>query len=95
MGEFNTRYLQFSKPFIDALKEVYSTMIKVKLNHSQPVLSNNSITLGDYTGLMGMNGVFEKDGKKFQGSFMVSWPKECFLKTAGSMLSEEYIEIDE
>lgn len=36
MSDFNKCYIDFCKPFIDAIKEVYSTMLSSEVSASDP-----------------------------------------------------------
>jgi len=95
---FQKRYLEFCKPFVDGLKNVYSTMIFTEIQHGTPVLKEDAIQLSDYSSVMGINGNFEEEGKDpipFQGSLVISWPMHTYLKTASKMLMEEYTEYNE
>ncbi|MGB0453240.1 MAG: chemotaxis protein CheX [Bacteriovoracaceae bacterium] len=95
--DFNDRFLGFSKPFIDGVKEVYSTMMSTEIQNDKPEIKQNPTSKGFYSSIIGMNGVLEVDGnsKQFQGSMSITWEKEAYLKTAGQMLMEEYTEFNE
>jgi len=94
MNEFNKRYLDFCKPFIDAIKEVYSTMMSAELTPAKPGIKTSRDSFGDFSAIMGINGRLEKlnEKKGFRGTLVLSWPEEVYLKTAGAMLMEEYKE---
>lgn len=97
MKEVDQRYLEFCKPFIDAVKEVYDTMLSTELNAGTPFFKEDSKPYGDVTALMGINGTVEKDGEKkpFKGNMILSWPMETYLKSASAMLMEEHAEMNE
>jgi len=92
MNEFNKRYLDFCKPFIDAIKDVYSTMMSTNLKPGAPKIKVGSISHGEFSSIMGINGVYSGDGEKkgFRGSLTLSWPESVYLKSAGAMLMEEF-----
>lgn len=94
MSEFNKRYLEFCKPFIDAIKEVYSTMMSTELSPQKPMIKEGKTSYGDYSSIMGINGTYEgpAGNKKFMGSLVLSWPESSYLKSAGAMLMEEFPE---
>ncbi len=94
MNEFNKRYLDFCKPFIDAIKEVYSTMMSTELTPQSPQIKAGSVSYGEFSSIMGINGTYENGGEKkgFRGSLALSWPEEVYLKSAGAMLMEEFSE---
>ncbi len=94
MNEFNKRYLDFCKPFIDAIKDVYSTMMSTELKPGGPKIKQGSVSHGEFSSIMGINGIYEGGGEKkgFRGSLTLSWPESVYLKSAGAMLMEEYAE---
>lgn len=96
-NDFNKRYLEFCKPFIDAFREVYSTMLETELDTKAPYTKKEATSHGIYSAIMGINGVYEgtKEKKEFRGSLVITWTKEAYLNSAGKMLMEEYTEIDE
>lgn len=95
MAEFNQRYLEFCKPFLDAVKDVYETMMSTKLEPAKPELKKGKKSYGDYSSIMGINGRYEgPDGKKnFKGSLVLSWPEASYLKSASAMLMEDFTEV--
>jgi len=97
MNEFNKRYLDFCKPFINAIREVYSTMMSTELNPGPPNIKHGSISHGEFSSIMGINGVYEspKEKKGFRGSLALSWPEQVYIKSAGAMLMEEFSEYNE
>ena len=92
MSNFNKRYLEFCKPFIASIKGVYSTMLNNELTHGRPEIKKHNMTYGEYSALMGINGVFDSEGKtkKFKGNLIISWGMDSYLKVASEMLMEEY-----
>lgn len=97
MNSFNERYISFSKPFIDGLNNVYSTMLSTDLTAGKPTLKKDHVPLGNVTSIMSMNGILKngQEEKHFNGSFIISWTKESFLKSASAMMGEDYTEITE
>ena len=98
MKSFQERYLEFCKPFVDGLKNVYSTMVFTELHHGTPMLKQNSSQLSDYSSVMGINGKYEEEGHpaiNFKGSLVISWPMETYIKTASKMLMEDYTEFND
>jgi len=94
MTEFNKRYLDFCKPFIMAIKEVYETMMSTDLKPGAPGIKEGKKSYGDYSSIMGINGTYEKGGQKkgFKGTLVLSWPESTYLKSASAMLMEEFPE---
>lgn len=97
MSEFNKRYLDFCKAFIEAIKEVYSTMMSTEINPDKPTFKEGKKSYGDYSAIMGINGTYEgpEINKKFKGSLVLSWPEETYLKSASAMLMEEFTEFND
>lgn len=97
MDEFNKRYLEFCKPFIQAIKEIYSTMMSTELEAGSPEIKKGSISHGEFSSIMGINGVYEtsKEKKGFRGTLALSWPHDVYLKSAGAMLMEEFAEYND
>lgn len=87
-------FLVFAKPFIEAMKNVFETMVFTKVEANKPIYKSDNLTRGDVSAVMGMNGTFEKDGEElaFKGMLVISWPNSTYIKTASAMLMEEYTE---
>lgn len=94
MDDFNKRYLDFCKPFIDSIINVYETMMSTQLKASKPVLNDGSKQIGDISSMMGISGIYEggDEKRKFKGNLVISWSMDTYVKTAGAMLMEEYTE---
>ena len=90
----NENFLVFAKPFVEALKNVFETMVFTKIEANKPTFKTDSLTRGDVSAVMGMNGVYQKDSEEtdFKGMLVISWPYETYTKTASAMLMEEYPE---
>lgn len=90
----DNNFVNFSKPFLDALTETFDMMVQTKLTAHSPKIKTSNVANGDITALIGMNGTVEReDGlKDFKGLMAISWPEELYVKLAGRMLFEEYTE---
>lgn len=90
----NSNFVQFSKPFVDALKETFSLMAQTEITAHSPTIKQGNVAKGDISALIGMNGKVEKDGeeKDFKGLLVISWPEDVYIKFASRMLFEEYTE---
>ena len=88
----DSHFIEFSKPFIDATKNIFETMIFSKLENQKPSLKIDSSINGDITSFINMNGEIDKDGKKlpFQAILVISFPYETYFKIAEAMLGESY-----
>jgi len=87
-----THFIEFSKPFIDAAKNVYETMIFSKLEPQKPVLKSDNISRGDVSAVLGLTGIIIRDEKKipYKGMLVLSWPYETYFKIASAMLMETF-----
>lgn len=96
MSETPSNFAQFSKPFIDALKDTFKTMLDMDLDAHTPRIKNNSIATGDITSMIGMNGQVKSkksgENEPFAGLLALTFNEEIYIKLAGQMLSEEFTE---
>lgn len=94
-GDFNI--VQFSKPFIDGLKDTFATMVQTEIKTHSPQIKKDPNAIGDISALIGMNGLLEKDGKtvEVKGLIALSWKEDVYVKMASRMLMEEYSEYNE
>lgn len=81
-------YIEFSRPFINALQETLSKMGNIHITSIETQLKKTSSLKGDITALIGMNG--QRKNKLIKGSFLISWDEEVYVKMAGRILMEEY-----
>lgn len=88
------RFVQFSKPFIDALKETFSMMVQTDITTHSAKIKTGAVATGDISAVIGMNGGVEIDGDKkdFKGLMVISWPEDLYIKLASRMLFEEFTE---
>ncbi|MBF0469954.1 MAG: chemotaxis protein CheX [Gammaproteobacteria bacterium] len=95
---FNQRYLAFTKPFVDSVKEIYSTMMATEIHQGKALYKREDIGFShDYLTIMGISGTFTAQDEKhdFRGNLVLSWPLQTYLNTAGAMMQEEYTEIND
>lgn len=87
-------FVNFSKPFVDALKETFELMVQTNITAHTPTIKSDTVAKGDITALIGMNGSVERDGasKDFKGLLAISWPEDVYIKFASRMLYEDYTE---
>lgn len=87
-----SRFIEFSKPFIDAAKNVFETMVFTKLEPTKPIIKNDNLSKGDITAVLGLSGEVEKNGTKvpYKAMLVFSWPYDTYFKIASAMLSETY-----
>lgn len=93
----NANFLEFSKPFISAAKNVFETMVFTKLEPSKPKVKSDNVSKGDVSAVLGLNGKLTKNGeeKNYRAMLVMSFPYETYIKIAGAMLMEEYTEFNE
>ena len=93
-SEQSKHFVEFSKPFIDNLKDMFKMMLQTDVKVHTPQIKKNSIAKGDITSLIGMNGTVEKNGESisFKGLMALTFSEEIYVKLAGRMLMEEYTE---
>ena len=87
MSDVNKNFIEFSKPFVDGLKETFSVMVQTELRAHSPSIKGHNLTKGEFTSIIGMNGKVEKNGesKSFRGLIGLSMNMDVFLKVASNM----------
>ncbi len=90
----NTSFVAFSKPFVDAGRKVFETMISSSLETQKPYLKEGRVSTADISASLGVTGTVETDGKtiSYQAMMVLSWPEATYLKIASAMLYEEFTE---
>jgi chemotaxis protein CheX len=89
----STSFLEFSKPFVDAAKNIFETMVFSKLEPGKPFLKENNISKGEVSAVLGITGTHNE--LDFQGMLVISWPYETYFKVASAMLMETFTKYDE
>lgn len=89
-GESN--FISFSKPFVDAAKNVFETMVFTPLESKKPEIKKETVSKGDISAVLGLSGELEKNGTKCQYKAMLvfSFPYDTYYKVASAMLGETY-----
>ena len=80
--------VQYINPFLNATVKVLETMAFLKVRPGKPYVKKNSSAAGDVSGIIGITGDVE-------GSFSISFSKECIKKVVSNMLGEEVEDIDD
>lgn len=93
----NANFLEFSKPFIDAARNVFETMVFTKLEPGKPQVKKGNISNGDVSAVLGLSGTVNKDGleRSYRAMLVISFPYDCYIKVASAMLMENYTEFNE
>ncbi|HLE11165.1 MAG: hypothetical protein A2504_16795 [Bdellovibrionales bacterium RIFOXYD12_FULL_39_22] len=89
----SNNFIEFSKPFIDAAKNVFETMVFTKLEPQKPFIKKDNVSRGDVSAVLGMSGVLKTGDKgpvEFKAMFVLSWPYETYFKVASAMLMATY-----
>ncbi len=89
-----SQFIEFSKPFINAAKNIFETMVFTKLDPQRPSIKSNNVSHGDFSAVLGLSGKVINEGEErpYRAMLVLSWPTETYLKIAGAMLMEEYTE---
>ena len=97
MSLANSNFLEFSKPFIEAAKNVFETMVFTKLEPGKPQVKKGSMSKGDVSAVLGLSGTLTQNGKErsYRAMLVLSFPYDCYIKLASAMLMEEYTEFNE
>lgn len=87
-------FIDFSKPFIDASKKIYETMVFTKLENQKPSIKKDNVSSGDISAVLGLAGEVDHEGsrREYRAMLVLSWPYETYYKIASAMLMEEYTE---
>lgn len=93
----NANFLEFSKPFIDAAKNVFETMVFTKLEPGKPQVKKGTLSRGDVSAVLGLSGTVNKDGfeRTYRAMLVISFPYESYIKVASAMLMENYTAFNE
>ncbi len=55
-----TNFIEFSRPFINAAKNVFETMVFTKLEPQKPGLKKSQVSNGDVSSVLGLSGELTK-----------------------------------
>ena len=90
----NEAFLAFSRPFIQATQSVFETMISTNIKPGKPEFKTGHSALCEITSVIPVSGTYNND-QNYSAQFVISFPKETYLKVASTMLMEEYKEFNE
>lgn len=93
----NTNFLDFSKPFIDAAKNVFETMVFTKLEPGKPQIKKGNLSRGDVSAVLGLSGTLNRGTgeKTYRAMLVISFPYSTYLKVASAMLMDNFTEFNE
>jgi chemotaxis protein CheX len=88
----DTSFIDFSRPFVEACKNIFSTMVMCTLEPQKPLIKADNNSRGDITAVIGLSGEVEKNGKKssYRAMLVLSFPYDTYFKIASAMLGETY-----
>jgi chemotaxis protein CheX len=91
------RFIAFSKPFIDGIKNIFETMVFTTITPTKPQIKGDQVMLGDVSVAIGLNGkiTINQEVLPFKGMLVLSFPYSTYVKIASSMLMAEYTEFCE
>jgi chemotaxis protein CheX len=95
MVQSNERFLAFSKPFIDAIKNVFSTMVFTEITPQKPELkAPGAKAKGDISIVMGLNGSVKSADAMipFKGMMVLSFVVPSYIKFSNAMIMGDYKE---
>lgn len=81
--------VEFINPFLEAIRNVLSTMAQTQATPQKPILKKDKRAMGDVTGMIGMAS------EQTKGSMAVTFPEAVIAPIAGRMLGEEITALDE
>ncbi|MEI8346860.1 MAG: chemotaxis protein CheX [Pseudomonadota bacterium] len=86
------QFLKFSRPFIEAAKNVFETMVFTKLEPQKPAIKNDHKSKGDISAVLGLMGQVDVGNikKDYRAMLVLAWPYETYFKVASAMLMEEH-----
>jgi len=90
-------FIEFSKPFIEAAKNVFETMVFTKLDPQKPTIKKDSVSKGDVSAVLGLSGDMTKGDEPihYKAMLVISWPYATYLKVASAMLMDTFIEYND
>lgn len=87
-----SHFIEFSRPFIEATKKIFETMVFTSLKTEKPIIKTDNISRGEVSAILGLNGEIEKNGinQHYKATLVISFPYETYFKIASAMLGETY-----
>lgn len=82
------RDAQIVKPFLEAVKNVLTTMAMVEVTAGTPFIKKETVANGDVTGIIGLSG-------ERSGTISVTFTSQCALAVVGNMLGETLTELNQ
>lgn len=91
------RFTQFSRPFIDAAKNVFETMVFCKLEPKKPSIKESNRLDGDVSSVLGLSGEYYHGDiqTSYKAMLVITYPYDTYVKIASAMLMEEYTQYND
>lgn len=88
----NNEFVEFSKPFIEACRNIFSTMLFTEVKTQKPSIKNHATALGDISAMIGLSGDLARANQTvpYNAMCVISFPYETYFKMASAMLGETY-----
>lgn len=85
-------FIEFSRPFIGAAKNVFETMVFTSLEPQKPIIKKDALSRGDVSAVLGLSGEVERNGHRtlYKAMLVISFPYDTYFKVASAMLGEPY-----
>lgn len=86
-----SNFIEFSKPFIRAARNVFETMVYTQLEPQKPFIKEGNVSKGDVSAVLGLSGVLTQGDSQsdYKAMLVISWPYSTYIKVAGAMLMDE------
>ena len=90
-------FIEFSKPFVDAAKNVFETMVFTKLEPQKPMIKKDNVSKGDVSAVLGLSGEKTEgdESKPYKAMLVISWPYDTYFKVASAMLMDTFTEYND
>lgn len=85
-------FVEFSKPFIEACRNIFSTMLFAEIKTQKPSIKDHTTPLGDISAMIGLSGELARANQSvpYNAMLVLSFPYETYFKMASAMLGETY-----
>lgn len=87
----NNDFIAFSKPFVDACKKIFTTMLFCELTAQKPYIKSDNASKGDISAIIGLSGEIERENiTPYKAMLVISFPYQTYFNIASTMLGETY-----
>ena len=87
----SSNFIDFSKPFIKAAKNVFETMVYTQLETGKPYVKTENTSKGDVSAVLGLSGELTQGETTcdYRAMLVLSWPYSTYVKVASAMLMDD------